>query len=938
MRKSLLFILLCLFVGSAMAQNSKQSLKHSDYDHWKNLKNQKISNNGEWVSYEVNPQKGDGYLYLYEVNTGKLDSISRGYKAVFTPNSDVLCFQIKAQFDTIRKAKMDKVEKEKQPKDSLVVWNLNKNSIQRFAEFKSVKTPEEKGEWLAFLLEMPKAKKDSLANDSIKDKGKEEKKKGSKGKYDVKKGELVILNFLSGKEHRYKDVADYNLSENGNAVSFVQVVGDSIQNSKVNWFLAKNEEVKTVFEKEGLAKNTALANNGDQLAFLFSADTVENKTFDLYYQDLKMDQLNRLVDTNTVEIQDKWTASENGEIYFSKNGNKLYFGVAPKPINEPKDTLLDEEKYKVDVWNWKDPLLQPQQKLQAEKEKKRTWLAVYNIADNKLVQLADKEMPKVKLFDHGNKQFALGSSNLPYQQLTSWDDWYSDYYLLDTKSGKRELVLEKMNSRVNLSPAQNYMYWYESRDSVWYSYQIDTKKTIALTAKIKTNFYNETHDTPSDPSPYGIVGWTKDDKYVIVQDRYDFWKLDPKGVKGAENITNGFGRRNHIRFDYEKLDEDELFVDLNVTVLLSAFHEFSKKSGYFQLKKDDDPKQLVFEDVSYRKTLKAKKANRLLWTKSTFKEYPNLWTSKLDLSELKQISDANPQQKNYLWGDVELVKWTSGDGEELQGMLFKPENFDPNKKYPMLVYFYERVSDRLHKHYVPQPNWSIINPTYCVSNDYLIFMPDITYPKVGHPGESAYSSIVTGTLAMMDRFDFIDKENVALQGQSWGGYQIAHLVTKTNLYKCAMAGAPVSNMTSAYGGIRWKSGRSRMFQYEHTQSRIGGTLWEKPLHYLENSPIFSVPKIKTPLLIMHNDHDGAVPWYQGIEFFVAMRRLQKPCWMLSYNNEAHNLKKRPNRMDLSIRMMQFFDYYLKGKTAPAWMVDGIPAVKKGKTDAYELTK
>ena len=938
MRKSLLFILLCLFVGSAMAQNSKQPLKHSDYDHWKNLKNQKISNNGEWVSYEVNPQKGDGYLYLYEVNTGKLDSISRGYKAVFTPNSDVLCFQIKAQFDTIRKAKMDKVEKEKQPKDSLVVWNLNKNSIQRFAEFKSVKTPEEKGEWLAFLLEMPKAKKDSLANDSIKDKGKEEKKKGSKGKSDVKKGELVILNFLSGKEYRYKDVADYNLSENGNAVSFVQVVGDSIQNSKVNWFLAKNEEVKTVFEKEGLAKNTALAYNGDQLAFLFSADTVENKTFDLYYQDLKMDQLNRLVDTNTVEIQDKWTASENGEIYFSKNGEKLFFGVAPKPINEEKDTLLDEEKYKVDVWNWKDPLLQPQQKLQAEKEKKRTWLAVYNIADNKLVQLADKEMPKVKLFDHGNKQFSLGSSNLPYQQLTSWDDWYSDYYLLDTKSGKRELVLEKMNSRVNLSPAQNYMYWYESRDSVWYSYQIDTKKTIALTAKIKTNFYNETHDTPSDPSPYGIVGWTKDDKYVIVQDRYDFWKLDPKGVKGAENITNGFGRRNHIRFDYEKLDEDELFVDLNGTVLLSAFHEFSKKSGYFQLKKDDDPKQLVFEDVSYRKTLKAKKANRLLWTKSTFKEYPNLWTSKLDLSELKQISDANPQQKNYLWGDVELVKWTSGDGEELQGLLYKPENFDPTKKYPMLVYFYERSTDRLHAHHVPQPNWSIINPSYCVSNDYLIFMPDITYHKVGYPGESAYSAIVTGTLAMADRYSFIDKKKLGLQGQSWGGYQIAYLVTRTNLFACAMAGAPVTNMTSAYGGIRWGSGMSRMFQYEHTQSRIGGTLWNSTLQYIENSPVFFAPKIETPLLMMHNDNDGAVPWYQGIELFVAMRRLQKPCWMLTYNDEAHNLKKRPNRVDLSIRTMQFFDYYLKGKPAPVWMTEGIPAVKKGKTDAYELTK
>jgi dipeptidyl aminopeptidase/acylaminoacyl peptidase len=256
----------------------------------------------------------------------------------------------------------------------------------------------------------------------------------------------------------------------------------------------------------------------------------------------------------------------------------------------------------------------------------------------------------------------------------------------------------------------------------------------------------------------------------------------------------------------------------------------------------------------------------------------------------------------------------------------------------MLVYFYERVSDRLHKHYVPQPNWSIINPTYCTSNEYLIFMPDINYPKVGYPGESAYSAIVTGTLAMMDRYKYIDKENIALQGQSWGGYQIAYLVTRTNLYKCAMAGAPVSNMTSAYGGIRWKSGMSRMFQYEKTQSRIGGTLWNSTLQYIENSPVFFAPKVKTPLLIMHNDNDGAVPWYQGIEFFVALRRLQKPCWMLTYNKEAHNLMKRPNRVDLSIRMMQFFDHYLKGKPAPVWMTDGIPATKKGKMDGYELKK
>jgi len=253
----------------------------------------------------------------------------------------------------------------------------------------------------------------------------------------------------------------------------------------------------------------------------------------------------------------------------------------------------------------------------------------------------------------------------------------------------------------------------------------------------------------------------------------------------------------------------------------------------------------------------------------------------------------------------------------------------------MIVYFYERTSNRLYNHSVPSPSRSTINPSYCTSNGYIVFMPDITY-DTGYPGRSAYNSIVSGAQAMTERYPFIDRERMALQGQSWGGYQIAYLVTRTDMFRAAMAGAPVSNMTSAYGGIRWGSGMVRQFQYEQTQSRIGGTLWEKPMHYIENSPVFHVPDINTPLLIMHNDDDGAVPWYQGIELITAMRRLQKPAWMLVYNGEAHNLVEWPARMDLSVRMYQFFDYYLKDAPAPRWMKEGIPYIDKGKVDGYEL--
>lgn len=272
--------------------------------------------------------------------------------------------------------------------------------------------------------------------------------------------------------------------------------------------------------------------------------------------------------------------------------------------------------------------------------------------------------------------------------------------------------------------------------------------------------------------------------------------------------------------------------------------------------------------------------------------------------------------------------------KKLEGIIYKPEDFDPSRQYPLITYFYEKRSDSYRNYHIPRPSASIVNPSYLVSNDYIMFVPDIVYDE-GKPGASAYNCIVSGVEAL-EELGYIDRDNIGIQGQSWGGYQVAYLVTVTNKFKAAMAGAPVSNMTSAYGGIRWKSGLSRAFQYERTQSRLGKNLWDGFDLYIENSPLFGIPKIETPLLMMHNDNDGAVPYYQGIEMFMGMRRLQKPVWLLVYNEEAHNLKKVKNRQDLSIRMMQFFDYYLKGKPAPKWMTKGVPRVQKGKDLGYGL--
>ena len=320
--------------------------------------------------------------------------------------------------------------------------------------------------------------------------------------------------------------------------------------------------------------------------------------------------------------------------------------------------------------------------------------------------------------------------------------------------------------------------------------------------------------------------------------------------------------------------------------------------------------------------------------------YPNdLYVTRDNFLSETKLTSINPQQADYRWGDVQLVHWQAYDGTPLDGLLFTPDGLDKSGSYPMMIYFYEKYSETLYSYRAPAPSRSTVNIPFFVSRGYVVFIPDIVYVD-GHPGESAYNCICAGAEAMCAQFPFIDKSRMAIQGQSWGGYQTAYLVTRTNMFAAAGAGAPVGNMTSAYGGIRWESGNSRIGQYEHGQSRVGKTLWEDGGLdlYIENSPVFHAPNVTTPVLIMHNDADGAVPWYQGIEFFMSLRRLGKPAWLLEYNNEQHNLSERRNSKDLSIRLSQFFDHYLLGAPEPVWMKDGIPYARKGNYFATEVAK
>ncbi|WP_207433750.1 S9 family peptidase [Sabulibacter ruber] len=947
MNPKFLLVGLLLSAGALTAQAqtpAKKPLTHEVYDSWKNIEADSLSNDGKFLLYAVNPQEGDGTLFLRDLSKNTHKTFPRGYKSAFTCDSKFAIFQIKPAYAATRQAKLKKKKPEEMPKDSLAIHDVSKGSTQYVARVKAFKLPKSSGEWLAYQLETPlatKAPKDTAAAKATPAAGKPAgKATGSNASKKEEGTELVLRHLPTGQEYRFDRVTDFLFSDKGNRLFFVKAEKDAQHKAGVFAFNTASRKIMPVDSGRVTYKNLVADKAGEQLAFVASKDSTgkELRYFQLLHWVAKDNKAKVLADTAYKGMPAKWMVSEHAQLGFSDKGDRLFFGTFPRPTQYEKDTTkLDEEKVSLDVWTYRDPLIQPMQMKQLEREQKRSFLALYDLKGKKMVQLATPEIPDVALNPGRTSDVAVGTSSVNYLLSVGYDSpSRQDAWLIDLKDGSRKLAVKDTRGNPRLSPAGKYLYWYEPSDSSWKAMAVKASTPANLTKKLKVSFYDEQNDMPALPDDYGLTGWTKDDAYLLVNDRYDIWRLDPSGKAQAVNITDGYGRQNNLQFRYLSLDPSQRVVPSEEKLLLRTLNLRTKDAGFYTdyVTEAGAPQKVMMEPYSFTGVRKAKDNDRLIFRKASFREFSDVWVTNTNFNAPQKISNANPQQSEYLWGSVEQVDWKSADGIPLEGLLFKPENFDASKKYPMLVYFYERNAETLHNYRAPAPSASTINIPLFVSQGYLVFVPDIVY-KDGYPGESAYNCIVPGVQSLVAK-GFVDEKNMAIQGQSWGGYQVAYLVTRTNLFKAAMAGAPVSNMTSAYGGIRWESGMSRQFQYERTQSRIGGTLWEKPMQYIENSPLFYAPKIETPLLMMANDNDGAVPWYQGIEMFMAMRRLNKPAWLLVYNGEAHNLMQRKNRKDLSVRMSQFFDHYLKGAPEPAWMKKGVPTLVKGKEYGLEL--
>ena len=963
-----------LAVTNAAIPTPKKALTHKDYDQWQSITEKYISNNGKLITYVVTPQEGDGTLYVSKPDATVLHTIPRGYNAtITTDNSFVIC-KIKPPFKDTREAKIKKKKPEDLPKDSLAIIDLVKDTIIKIAKIKSYKTPEKASGYIAYLLEKqdaPKSKTsvvpdsttqinqvlkmaDSLRQvaDSLVRKTQEAKLKGlsvltpspkkqePKPKADepVEEGtDLVIHNLYTLNKKIYTLTTEYYIDMYGNKilVETSKKNGDTTKKAMVLWHAFNTNKVDTICTSFNDAKSYKMDEQGTQVAFVIEKDSSAKalqKYYALLYYKLGMPTATTVLSKASSNLPKGVTVSPDFDNTFSKDGTQLYFGLAP--IRQPKDTsLVDFETAKLDVWSHTDDYLQPQQLVQLQQELKRSYTTVLNTTTMQWTQVGNDSAERIQLINNGNTPYVLGSTTKGNRIAAQWQGYsLASYFLINNNTGSRTTIVRNTRANVSMSPQGKYAYWYNSTTKHWYTYNVATGATMQCTKGIKVPLYDEENDVPDEPSPHGIMQWKLGDDYLYVYDKYDIWQCDPSGIIPPMLLTNGRATTTTTRWN--NTDREAQGIDLTKKYIFSEFNNTTKESNLNVLRINELKSDHSFTMPStFRGFVQAKDSGSVyLYTAESPTKSPYLmyYQKKTDNSgnSINIIHEPNPQQANYNWYTTELITWKMLDGKISEGILYKPENFDPKKKYPIIFYFYERDADDLYNYRNPAPSASTVNIPWFTSNGYLIFDPNIYY-KTGEPGQSAFNSVVSAAKHLTKKYSWVDSTKMGIQGQSWGGYQVAHLVTRTGMFAAAGAGAPVANMTSAYGGIRWGSGINRQFQYEHTQSRIGATLWQNQAAYLRNSPLFYANKVNTPLLIMHNDKDGAVPWYQGIEYFTALKRLQKKVWLLQYNDEDHNLIERRNRKDLSIRLGQFFDHYLKGAAMPPWMSKGVPATDKG---------
>jgi hypothetical protein len=871
---SFLFFSLCL---SRYVAAQKKHIDTAAIQNWSTVDGYSISNNGKFVMFSMaNLPVGSETIVLKSMDNAWQQKFpdAKFYSAQFSADSRWAAFLLKTE-DTICVTELGR--------ESVFIGNVRDFSL----------LDDKTDQWLAYRINS-----------------------------DTSINRLVLHNLNDKTSTAFDAVLSYRFFKPGNKVLIHKMANDTLHELLL-FDLAKRSirKIATAYSID-----CVILNDG-YLAFMQK----EGITF------CNVGKKNGMYAKNIIlnNIPDEYTLSRIDKI----NANAAHIHLKFSQKKSKKDELYNVS---LDVWSYTDSKLQSEQL--SDPDPKREFEAIF---DMKTCSLVVMESIGEKII-YSNKLLSIisasnenaGAGEYHWNPLSG-----IKYFTVNNVSGIREEIPILKNRHFEISPNGKYAVYFDSETNDYYSYNFINKETLNLTKQKVGDWSNYVLDS----SGYrlqcrGIAGWNGD-SVVIVYDRYDVWQLSMSGAN-MRNLTGGYGRQKNLVFFVMESDNLKRKFIAKDDVILIAYNYKTKQNGFYKgyLKSGRDPKLLSLGNCYYQipdnpylpdganiAPVKARDVERYVVRRMDVSHSPNLFLTN-DFINFIPLTDFRPESE-YVWMKSELLEWASLNGDTLQGILYKPDNFDSTKKYPVIIYFYEKQSDRLNVYLKPETSGGGINIPYFVSNGYLIFTPDIHYKK-GDPGTSAYESVVSG-VKYLSRLPFVDSSKIGLQGVSWASYQINFIVTHTDIFAAACSAVGPSDLVSFFGSLsEVYSGLSMSAWTEIGQGRMTTTPWQDPQAFVKNSPIFFVDKVRTPILLAYNKGDG-VNFLQGVEFFTALRRAGKIAWMLQYDDGGHAITGKAG-IDFTIRLEQFFDHYLKGKGAPVWMTRGVAAKDKGFVSGLEI--
>ena len=916
-------VLAALASATVLAGQTRQPVTDADYGKFETLVTQPragLSPDGRWLAYGINRSNRENELRVSSTATGEVKAVAFGAQPAFSANSSWIAYAI-----GYSEAQEEKLRKEKKPihrKVGMLELASGKmttiDGVESFAFNAS-------GTHLTMKRYPPERKDGADASTSAA--SADETPAGAT---------LIVRHLESGRDTTFGNVTEFAWQEKGGLLAFAIGAEDKTGNG-VQLYDPESGSLRVLDSAQaiytGLTWRKDVTRETNDLAVLRSAtdDRHDGPTHAV----LAWKNLGPAVTFDPLTAPGFPTGSRIVSFRrptWSDDGRTVFVGVGRWEEQEKggdKDKAGDKEKgtggesskeqdepAAVEVWHAKDIDVMPRQKINARADRQRNTLAAWHIDTNKFVPLGTDLFERVTPIRYHRLAYAANWSSYAMERTIGRPS--SDVYLIDIDSGARTKVKEGIEDQyLQASPSGRYLLYFQA-DQYW-TIDTATKATVNISKSAQTSFVNRESDATIKQKPsFGVGGWTKDDEGVVLHDKFDAWLVDPDG-SGATRLTDGSA--DQVRYRYARLDPDEEWIDLKKPIYFSLFGIWSKKSGYARL--DGGASRvtpLVLDDASVTGLGKAKNAEVFAYTVQSFEHPPSVMVGGTDLKAARAAVKTNPFAADYAWGRSEIVEYKNDRDERLQGALFYPAGYVPGKKYPMVVYMYERLSDGLHRWSSPSDR-EPYNPAVFTSLGYIFLQPDIVF-RPREPGLSV-ADCVGAAVKRVIAMGVVDPARIGIIGHSWGGFDTVFLATHTNLFAAGVAGAPITDLVSNYGNHHWSAGIAETDHIETGQQRMEVPLWEDLPAYIRNSAVFGVSTMKTPLLVAFGDNDGTVHWHQGVELYNIARRAKKDVVMLVYGAEDHSNRRKPNQLDYQRRIVQWFGHYLKGEPAEPWMTSGV---------------